>query len=159
MKAPGPENAVPPRCSPSTRAAPDGALSDRAGSIPAHPAAPRAPSGDTSRAARRPPFRDNPGIAIALDDVSFSYEQGRPVLDRVSLSAPQGRVTALVGPSGAGKSTILRLAARFWDAGDGTVTIGGADVRALPAAQIMDMTSMVFQDVYLFNCIFTRVKE
>ena len=96
------------------------------------------------------------GTAIALDGVSFSYEQGRPVLDRVSLSAPQGRVTALVGPSGAGKSTILRLAARFWDAGDGTVTIGGADVRALPAAQIMAMTSMVFQDVYLFD---TTIRE
>ena len=96
------------------------------------------------------------GTAIALDDVSFSYEQGRPVLDRVSLNAPQGRVTALVGPSGAGKSTILRLAARFWDAGDGTVTIGGADVRALPAARIMAMTSMVFQDVYLFD---TTIRE
>ena len=96
------------------------------------------------------------GTAIALDGVSFSYERGRPVLDRVSLSAPQGRVTALVGPSGAGKSTILRLAARFWDAGDGTVTIGGADVRALPAARIMAMTSMVFQDVYLFD---TTIRE
>ena len=96
------------------------------------------------------------GTAIALDGVSFSYEQGRPVLDRVSLSAPQGRVTALVGPSGAGKSTILRLAARFWDAGDGTMTIGGADVRALPAARIMAMTSMVFQDVYLFD---TTIRE
>ena len=96
------------------------------------------------------------GTAIALDDVSFSYEQGRPVLDRVSLNAPQGRVTALVGPSGAGKSTILRLAARFWDVDAGTVTIGGADVRALPAARIMAMTSMVFQDVYLFD---TTIRE
>ena len=96
------------------------------------------------------------GTAIALDGVSFSYEQGRPVLDRVSLSAPQGRVTALVGPSGAGKSTILRLAARFWDVDAGTVTIGGADVRALPAARIMAMTSMVFQDVYLFD---TTIRE
>ena len=91
------------------------------------------------------------GTTIALNDVCFSYDAGRPVLVGVSLSAPQGRVTALVGPSGAGKSTILRLAARFWDVDDGTVTIGGAPVRSMRASTIMGMTSMVFQDVYLFD--------
>lgn len=96
------------------------------------------------------------GTTIALNDVSFSYDAGRHVLAGVSLSAPQGRVTALVGPSGAGKSTILRLAARFWDVDDGTVTIGGAPVRSMRASTIMGMTSMVFQDVYLFD---TTIRE
>ena len=96
------------------------------------------------------------GTTIALNDVSFSYDAGRPVLAGVSLSAPQGRVTALVGPSGAGKSTILGLAARFWDVDDGTVTIGGAPVRSMRASTIMGMTSMVFQDVYLFD---TTIRE
>ena len=96
------------------------------------------------------------GTTIALNDVSFSYDAGRPVLAGVSLSAPQGRVTALVGPSGAGKSTILRLAARFWDVDYGTVTIGGAPVRSMRASTIMGMTSMVFQDVYLFD---TTIRE
>ena len=96
------------------------------------------------------------GTTIALNDVSFSYDAGRPVLAGVSLSAPQGKVTALVGPSGAGKSTILRLAARFWDVDDGTVTIGGAPVRSMRASTIMGMTSMVFQDVYLFD---TTIRE
>ena len=96
------------------------------------------------------------GTTIALNDVSFSYDAGRPVLAGVSLSAPQGRVTALVGPSGAGKSTILRLTARFWDVDDGTVTIGGAPVRSMRALTIMGMTSMVFQDVYLFD---TTIRE
>ena len=96
------------------------------------------------------------GTTIALNDVSFSYDAGRPVLAGVSLSAPQGRVTALVGPSGAGKSTILRLAARFWDVDDGTVTIGGAPVGSMRASTIMGMTSMVFQDVYLFD---TTIRE
>ena len=96
------------------------------------------------------------GTTIALNDVSFSYDAGRPVLAGVSLSAPQGRVTALVGPSGAGKSTILRLAARFWDVDDGTITIGGAPVRSMRASTIMGMTSMVFQDVYLFD---TTIRE
>lgn len=96
------------------------------------------------------------GTTISLNDVSFSYDAGRPVLAGVSLSAPQGRVTALVGPSGAGKSTILRMAARFWDVDDGTVTIGGAPVRSMRASTIMGMTSMVFQDVYLFD---TTIRE
>ena len=96
------------------------------------------------------------GTTISLNDVSFSYDAGRPVLAGVSWSAPQGRVTALVGPSGAGKSTILRLAARFWDVDDGTVTIGGAPVRSMRASTIMGMTSMVFQDVYLFD---TTIRE
>ena len=96
------------------------------------------------------------GTDIVLRDVSFSYEEGRPVLDGVSLTAEQGKVTALVGPSGAGKSTVLRLAARFWDATAGTVSIGGVDVRHLPTAEIMAMTSMVFQEVYLFD---TTIRE
>ena len=96
------------------------------------------------------------GTTISLNDVSFSYDAGRPVLAGVSLSAPQGRVTALVGPSGAGKSTSLRLAARFWDVDGGTVTIGGAPVRSMRASTIMGMTSMVFQDVYLFD---TTIRE
>lgn len=96
------------------------------------------------------------GTTIALNDVSFSYDAGRPVLAGVSMTARQGRVTALVGPSGAGKSTILRLAARFWDVDDGTVTIGGAPVRSMRTSTIMGMTSMVFQDVYLFD---TTIRE
>ncbi|QQO77509.1 ABC transporter ATP-binding protein [Actinomyces sp. HMT897] len=96
------------------------------------------------------------GTGITLSGVSFSYDPGRPVLADVSLSAPQGRVTALVGPSGAGKSTVLRLAARFWDVDGGAVTIGGADVRTLGATQVMALTSMVFQDVYLFD---TTIRE
>jgi len=96
------------------------------------------------------------GTGIELEDVGFSYEQGRTVLGGVSLSAPAGRVTALVGPSGAGKSTVLRLAARFWDADSGAVRIGGADVRDLGTTAVMGMTSMVFQDVYLFD---TTIRE
>ena len=93
--------------------------------------------------------REPRGTSIDFRGVSFSYESGRPVLDDVSLTAPQGAVTALVGPSGAGKSTILRLTARFWDVDAGSVTIGGVDVREIPTTRIMELTSMVFQDTYL----------
>lgn len=103
-----------------------------------------------------PETADPKGGAIVLSGVSFSYEPGRPVLADVSLTAPQGRVTALVGPSGSGKSTILRLAARFWDVEAGSVTIGGVDVRRLATTSVMELTSMVFQDVYLFD---TTIRE
>ncbi len=93
----------------------------------------------------------NAGTSIEFDDVSFSYEDGRTVLHSIQLHAEQGQVTALVGPSGAGKSTILRLAARFWDANSGSVRIGGCDVRNMSSQHIMQITSMVFQDVYLFD--------
>lgn len=100
--------------------------------------------------------REPRGTSIDFRGVSFSYESGRPVLDDVSLTAPQGAVTALVGPSGAGKSTILRLTARFWDVDAGSVTIGGVDVREIPTTRIMELTSMVFQDTYLFD---TTIRE
>ena len=60
-------------------------------------------------------------------------------------------MTAIVGPSGAGKTTILRLIARFWDAGSGTVAIGGVDVREMSTEVLMRQISVVFQDVYLFD--------
>lgn len=100
--------------------------------------------------------REPRGTSIEFRGVSFSYESGRPVLDDVSLTAPQGAVTALVGPSGAGKSTILRLTARFWDVDAGSVTIGGVEVREIPTTRIMELTSMVFQDTYLFD---TTIRE
>ena len=100
--------------------------------------------------------REPRGTSIEFRGVSFSYESGRPVLDDVSLTAPRGAVTALVGPSGAGKSTILRLIARYWDVDAGSVTIGGVDVREIPTTRIMELTSMVFQDTYLFD---TTIRE
>ena len=64
-----------------------------------------------------------------------------------------GRLSSIVlwGPPGCGKTTIARLVARFWDADSGTVRVGGADVRDMPTAQLMEQLSMVFQNVYLFQ--------
>ncbi len=88
---------------------------------------------------------------IAFHDVSFGYHQDQPVLAGLNLEAPKGQITALVGPSGCGKSTLTRLAARFWDVTGGAVTIGGVDVREIATTQLMAMTAMVFQEVYLFD--------
>lgn len=91
---------------------------------------------------------------IQLQNVSFSYdkESGKQVLSHINLTIPEGKFTALVGPSGGGKSTIARLIARFWDVGDGKITIGGIDIRNMPLTQLADIVSFVTQDNFLFNC-------
>ena len=88
---------------------------------------------------------------IKFNHVGFSYEDGKDVLSDVSFTAKQGEVTALVGPSGGGKTTVSRLAARFWDANQGEVTIGGVDVSKVEPETLLSVFSIVFQDVTLFN--------
>jgi len=84
--------------------------------------------------------------------VSFAYPGVRgPVLTDIDLQAGTGTVTAIVGPSGSGKTTLLRLAARFWDCDDGSVELGGVDVRALPSDALMERIAFVFQDIALLN--------
>lgn len=101
----------------------------------------------------------HPQVPAAYDvefrHVSFSYEnteQGTrtEALRDVSFIAPQGKITALVGPSGSGKSTVANLIPRFWDVEQGKICIGGADIRQIPTAKLMDMVSFVFQDTFLF---------
>lgn len=89
--------------------------------------------------------------SIAFDQVSFSYEEEKPVLKDVSFIAKQGQVTALVGPSGGGKSTVAKLAARFYDINDGKITIGGQNIADIEPTELMKNISIVFQDVVLFN--------
>ena len=91
------------------------------------------------------------GYDIVFENVSFSYNTGEQVLNNVSFTAKQGEVTALIGPSGGGKSTAAKLAARFWDAGSGKITIGGQDVRKVDPEKLLSAYSIVFQDVTLFN--------
>lgn len=105
------------------------------------------------------PEPEHPQVPAAYDvefrHVSFSYEnteQGTrtEALRDVSFIAPQGKITALVGPSGSGKSTVANLIPRFWDVEQGKICIGGADIRQIPTAKLMDMVSFVFQDTFLF---------
>lgn len=88
---------------------------------------------------------------ICLNHVSFQYEAGVKALDDVSLTIRPGTVTALVGESGGGKSTVANLIARFWDVSEGSVTVGGVDVRKLDYADWMKHISIVFQDTNLFK--------
>jgi ATP-binding cassette, subfamily B, bacterial IrtB/YbtQ len=88
---------------------------------------------------------------IEFQDVDFSYEAGKQVLDEVSFTAKQGEITALVGPSGGGKTTSAMLAARFWDAAEGRVLLGGRDVKEIDPETLLESYSVVFQNVVLFN--------
>lgn len=94
---------------------------------------------------------DNKGYDIEFSNVGFSYESGETVLNDVSFVAKQGEVTALIGPSGGGKTTVSRLASRFWDVNQGTITVGGMDISQIDPETLMSLYSIVFQDVTLFN--------
>ena len=91
------------------------------------------------------------GYDIVFDHVGFKYSNDTDVLTDVSFTAKQGEVTALIGPSGGGKTTISRLAARFWDVGSGTITLGGTDISGIDPETLLTNYSIVFQDVTLFN--------
>ena len=96
------------------------------------------------------------GYDIVFDNVRFSYNDGEQVLDGVSFTADQGKITALIGPSGGGKSTVAKLAARFWDVQGGKITVGGKDISRVDPETLLGSYSIVFQDVTLFN---NTVKE
>ena len=91
------------------------------------------------------------GYDITFSHVGFSYDTGDVILKDVSFTAKQGQVTALIGPSGGGKTTVSRLAARFWDANRGRITVGGMDISTIDPETLMSLYSIVFQDVTLFN--------
>ncbi len=88
---------------------------------------------------------------IEVKDVSFGYHDDKEILHGVSLSIPQSGMTALVGPSGSGKSTLAKLIAGFWDVKNGTITMGGHDLKSIPLTQLYDQVAFVSQDNYLFD--------
>ena len=90
------------------------------------------------------------GADVEVDKVSFSYGSTR-ALDEVSLTVPEGTVAALVGPSGSGKSTLATLVARFADPDQGSVRIGGVDVRAIAPDVLYRHVSFVLQDPQLLD--------
>jgi len=87
---------------------------------------------------------------VEIDNVSFEYVPGEPVLSGVSLSIDEGERIAFVGPTGAGKSTVAKLVARFYDPVDGTIRIGGMDLKTADAASLRDHIVVVPQEGFLF---------
>ncbi len=89
-------------------------------------------------------------FTINLDHVNFSYNQSS-VINDLSCTIPEGKMTAFVGPSGSGKSTLLQLIARFWDVNSGTITIGDQDIKQIDPETLMHSMAFVFQQVVLFD--------
>jgi ATP-binding cassette subfamily B protein len=88
---------------------------------------------------------------IELRDVTFSYRANEPVLNRLSLSAEPGKVTALVGPSGGGKSTVLNLILRLYSVDSGAILIDGRDIADVSRQSLRQAISYVGQDVFMFR--------
>ena len=96
--------------------------------------------------------------SIEFKEVTFAYDK-RYVLNRVSFFIPQNTTTAIIGPSGGGKTTICSLIARFYDVDQGSVSVGGVDVKTMTCDSLLNNISMVFQKVYLFHdTIFNNIR-
>ena len=88
---------------------------------------------------------------VVFDNVSFEYEEGKPVLKNVSFEARSGSVTALVGTSGSGKTTIAGLAASFLNPGEGSITVDGMDLSKVSLDSYRSQLGVVLQDDFLFE--------
>lgn len=111
-----------------------------------------------------PSVRDTTAVAptpqsydIAVQNLSFRYAPDAPLaLENISFTLPQGQCLALVGPSGAGKSTIANLLLRFWDYEQGSILLGGHELRDYRQQDLARLVSVVSQDTHLFN---TTIRE
>jgi len=88
---------------------------------------------------------------LRFENVSFSYEPGRPVLKGLNFTAKKGDMVALVGPSGAGKTTFVHMIPRFFDPSGGRITIDGQDIRKATLASLRGQIGMVTQETVLFD--------
>src|SRR6185503_10448332 len=107
----------------------------------------------------QPDIRDAPGARalpavrgeIQFDDVSFAYEDGQPVLQRVNLTIAPGETVALIGLTGAGKSTLASLVLRFFDPQRGSVKLDGHDIRTVTLASLRREITLMIQEPILFQ--------
>ena len=109
--------------------------------------------------ARKPAIVDSPNAKVAphfngnihYDNVSFEYDDGRPVLEDINLEVKAGEMVAFVGPSGAGKTTLINLLPRFYDTTKGSISIDGVNIKDYTLSSLRGQIGTVQQDVFLFN--------
>ena len=109
--------------------------------------------------ARKPAIVDSPNAKIAphfngnihYNNVSFEYDDGRPVLENINLEIKAGEMVAFVGPSGAGKTTLINLLPRFYDTTKGSISIDGVNIKDYTLSSLRGQIGTVQQDVFLFN--------
>lgn len=96
--------------------------------------------------------KDPSGAAVEISGVTYRYsEDAKPAVNNLTISADKDQIVALVGPSGSGKTTVAGLVSRFFDAQEGSVRIGGVDVKDIGKAELMNTVSYVFQDSKLLK--------
>ena len=88
---------------------------------------------------------------VKFDDVTFSYEQGKTVLEHISFDVKPGESVALVGPTGAGKSTVVSLLSRFYDLDSGKITIDGNDISQATLHSLRSQMGIMLQDSFIFS--------
>jgi ATP-binding cassette subfamily B protein len=88
---------------------------------------------------------------VAFEDVSFSYDAARPLIEHLDLVAERGQTIAIVGPTGAGKTTLANLLLRFYEVDGGRITLDGVDVRDMRREDLRAQFGMVLQDTWLFG--------
>ena len=87
---------------------------------------------------------------IRFEDVSFSYDPARPLIQHLNLTVQPGQTVAIVGPTGAGKTTLVNLILHFYELSGGRITLGGVDITQLPRHELRSRIGMVLQDTWLF---------
>jgi subfamily B ATP-binding cassette protein MsbA len=102
---------------------------------------------DRPNARQAPKFRGE----VEYRNVTFGYEENRPILENVSFKIEAGKMAAIVGPTGSGKSTVISLLSRFYDPNSGSVMIDGQDIRSYKQKSVRDQISIVLQETVLFH--------
>jgi ATP-binding cassette, subfamily B, multidrug efflux pump len=105
---------------------------------------------ESVEAAGRPAADGDARGEVRFEDVSFSYDPERPLIEHLSLVAEPGSTVAIVGPTGAGKTTMVNLVMRFYDPQSGRILIDGVDITSIPRGVLRGRIGMVLQDTWLF---------